>query len=191
LLNVGIIYHNKEEVLFITYPLKERCYIAMKRKTGIIISIIAVSIFSFGGIYAYAKYFGPQTVMQTNSDKVNCRQGNVLDGVDRQARFTVLSTCEKVIGIVHGMTGAKQDDGDYQFDLVVQEPYKQLLNQVNNNQVGGMLVIEIIPRDQNNNPSVQIPKNGDRVEAYGPWVTDNPHGWNELHPAWKIKILPA
>jgi phospholipase C len=27
------------------------------------------------------------------------------------------------------------------------------------------------------------------LEAYGVWVTDNPHGWNELHPAWKVKIL--
>jgi len=67
----------------------------MKRKTAIIISIAAVIIFSAGGLYAYAKYFGPQTVMQTSSDKVNCRQGNVHDGVGRQARFTVLSTCEK------------------------------------------------------------------------------------------------
>jgi len=96
----------------------------MKRKTAIIISIVVIAVFSAGGTYAYTKYFGPQIVLQTNPDKVNCRQGNVLDGVDRQARFTVLSTCENVIGIVSGMTGTKQDDGDYQFDLVVQEPYK-------------------------------------------------------------------
>jgi hypothetical protein len=51
-----------------------------------------------------------------------------------------------------------------------------------------MLVIEIIPKDQSSN-LVQIPKNGDRIEAYGVWVTDNPHGWNELHPTWKIKTL--
>jgi hypothetical protein len=164
----------------------------MKRKTAIIISIIVVVIFSAGGIYAYARYFGPQIVIQTNPDKVNCRQGNVLDGVDRQARFTVLSTCQNVIGVVHDMTGNKQSDGDYQFDLDVTGQSKRLLNQVNNNQVNGMLVIEVIPKDQNsNNPFVQIPKNGDRIEVYGPWVTDNPHGWNELQPAWKIKILPV
>ena len=28
----------------------------------------------------------PQTVVQVNSDRINCRQGNVLDGVERQAR---------------------------------------------------------------------------------------------------------
>jgi hypothetical protein len=29
-----------------------------------------------------------------------------------------------------------------------------------------------------------------RIEAYGAWVTDIlAGGWNELHPAWKVKIL--
>jgi hypothetical protein len=164
----------------------------MKRKTSVIVSIIVMApVLLIGGLYSYLKYFGPQTVIQTNSDAVNCRQGNVLDGVDRQAKFTVLSTCEKVVGVVHGMSGEKQGDGVYQFDLEVQAPYKRLLNPGNYNKVNGMLVIEIIPKDQNNNPSVNIPKNGDRVEAYGAWVTDNPHGWNELHPAWKVKVLSA
>ena len=86
--------------------------------------------------------------MQTSHDKDNCRQGNVLDGVDRQARFTVLSTCQKVVGIVHDMKGTKEDDGDYQFNLALEQPYKKLLNQVNIKQVNGMLVIEIIPKDQ-------------------------------------------
>jgi hypothetical protein len=114
--------------------------------------ILNLAVFSVGGIYSYTKYYDPQTVLQTNYDKVNRRQGNVLDGVDRQARFTVLSTYEKVIGVVHDMTGTKQDDGDYQFNLVVHEPCKRLLNQVN-----GMLVIEVIPHDQNSSV-VQIPK---------------------------------
>ena len=87
------------------------------------------------------------------------------------------------------MTGPKQSDGDYQFNLDLEHPYNKFLNDGNDNRVNGMLVIEIIPRDQINNPSVQIPKNGDRIEAYGAWVTDNPHGWNELHPAWKVKVL--
>jgi cell division protein YceG involved in septum cleavage len=162
----------------------------MKRKITIISIMIIAIILSAVGIYLYERVFGPQTVIQTNSDKVNCRQGNIFDGVTRQARFTVLSTCEKVIGIVHDMKGTKEPDGDYQFNLALEQPYKRLLNYVNNNRVNGMLVIEIIPRDQISNPYVQIPKNGDRIEAYGAWVTDNlAGGWNELHPAWKVKIL--
>jgi hypothetical protein len=52
-----------------------------------------------------------------------------------------------------------------------------------------MLVIEIIPKDENSS-LVQIPKNGDRIQAYGAWVTDNlAGGWNELHPAWELKKI--
>ncbi len=158
-----------------------------KRRILIVLAVI-IAILIAATTYAYTNYFGPKTVLQVNPDKDNCRQGNVLDGVDRQARFTVLSTCEKVIGVVHDMKGTKEDDGDYQFDLSVDKPYDKLLNEQNNKQVNGMLVIEITPKDQNSN-LVQIPKNGDRIQAYGAWVTDNPHGWNEIHPAWKLKIL--
>lgn len=157
----------------------------MKRKYAVL--IIIVIVVPVAGVYGYYNYFGPQTVMQTNSGP-NCRQGNVLDGVDRQARFLVLSTCEKAIGVVHDMNGQKQDDGDYQFNLDVEDPYKRLLNDDNTKQVNGMLVVEIIPKDQNN-PDVTIPQNGDKIEVYGSWVTDRPHGWNEIHPAWKIAVI--
>ncbi len=109
----------------------------------------------------------------------------------RQARFTVLSTCEKVVGIVHDMKGNKEFDGDYQFNLALEQPFKKLLNQVNDKQGKGMLVVEIIPKDQNSN-LVQIPKNGDRIHTYRALVNDNlAGGWNELHPAWNVKILPT
>lgn len=162
----------------------------MKRKTTTIDILIIAVFVSAVGIYLYERVFGPQTVIQTNPDKVNCTQRNIFDGVTRQARFTVLSTCKKVVGMVHDMKGTKEPDGDYQFNLALEPPYKKLLNYVNNNRVNGMLVIEIIPRDQINNPYVQIPKNGDRIEAYGAWITDNlDGGWNELYPAWKLKVL--
>jgi hypothetical protein len=160
----------------------------MKRKTSVIVSVVVMAILSAGGIYAYSKYFGPQTVVQSNPDENNCRQGNVLEGVDRQARFTVLSTCEKVVGIVHDMKGTKEDDGDYQFNLDIENQYKNLLNQENIKQAKGMLVLEIIPKDQDSS-LVRIPKNGDTIQAYGALVTDNPHGWNELHPSWKVKVI--
>lgn len=161
----------------------------MNRKAIIIsLSLFAIAIISFVAVYTYENYFGPKTVQQTDLDKSHCRQGNVLAGVNRQARFTVLSTCEQAVGMVHNMTGIKKADGDYQFNLAVQKSYTKLLNEENIKQVQGMLVVEIIPRDQNTS-SVQIPKNGDKIEVYGAWVTDNPKGWNELHPAWNITIL--
>jgi hypothetical protein len=91
-------------------------------------------------------YFGAKTELQTNHDKVHCRLGDVLKGVDKQVRFTVLSPCEHVVGIVHNMTGMKKEDGDYQFNLAVQKPYRKLLNEINLKQVEGMLIVEIIPK---------------------------------------------
>lgn len=146
---------------------------------------IAVVIITFIGVYGYYNYFGPQAVMQTNSDP-NCKQGNIFEGVDRQARFKVLSTCETIAGVVHDMS--KQEDGDYQFNVDVDTQYKKFLNDANNNQVNRMLVVEIIPKDQNSS-NIYIPKEGDRIQAIGAWVTDTPHGWNEIHPAWKITLL--
>jgi hypothetical protein len=97
----------------------------MKRKktliiTSIIIVVVAV-ILSTIGTYLYTRVFGPQTVIQSNPDKVNCRQGNILDGVWGPIRFTVLSTCQKVVGIVHDMGGTKEDDGDYEFNLDLEQ----------------------------------------------------------------------
>jgi hypothetical protein len=115
----------------------------MEIKTTIITGVIIIAVvLSAGGLYLYERVLGPQTVMQTNPDKINCRQGNIFDGVTRQARFTVLSTCEKVVGIVHDMKGTKEPDGDYQFNLALESPCKRLLNYVNNNNVNGMLVMK-------------------------------------------------
>ena len=61
----------------------------------------------------------------------------------------MLSTCEKVVGIVHDMKGTKENDGDYQFNMDLEQLYKKLLNHVNDKQMRGMLVIELIPKDQN------------------------------------------
>ena len=98
----------------------------MNRKVLLFASIFTVAVVSFAAVYSYENYFGAKIVRQTNHDNVHCRQGNVLEGVDRQARFTVLSPCEQVVGIVHNMTGIKEEDGDYQFNLVVQKPYRKL-----------------------------------------------------------------
>ena len=89
---------------------------------------------------------------------------------------------------VHDIKNTTEDDGDYQFNLAVTQPYSKLLNQANKQQVNNMLVMEITSSDQNST-KVQIPKNGQQIEAIGAWVTDNPHGWNELHPIWSLIIL--
>ena len=59
----------------------------MNRNELLIALLFGIAIISFVGVYSYENYFGPKTVLQTNHDKGHCRQGNVLAGVDRQARF--------------------------------------------------------------------------------------------------------
>ena len=116
-----------------------------------------------------------------------CREGNVLEDVYDPERLNVLSSCEEVIGIVENSERAH--DGDYKMYLEVENGYKNLLNEENDKKVNGLLVIEIIPEDQDSS-MVEIPKDGDRVRVVGAWVTDEgAGGWNEIHPAWIVEIL--
>ena len=116
-----------------------------------------------------------------------CREGNVLEDVYDPERLNVLSSCEEVIGIVEDSETAH--DGDYKMYLEVENAYKNLLNEENDAKTDGLLVIEIIPEDQDSS-MVEIPKDGDRVRVVGAWVTDEgAGGWNEIHPAWIVEIL--
>jgi hypothetical protein len=116
-----------------------------------------------------------------------CREGNVLEDVYDPERLNVLSSCEEVIGIVEDSERAH--DGDYKMYLEVENGYKNLLNEENDAKTDGLLVIEIIPEDQDSS-MVEIPKDGDRVRVVGAWVTDEgAGGWNEIHPAWIVEIL--
>jgi hypothetical protein len=116
-----------------------------------------------------------------------CRKGNVLKGVYNPGRLNVLSSCEEAIGIVYD--SERVNDGDYKLYLDVEDEYKNLLNEANDERVNGLLVVEIIPKDQDSS-MVEIPKDGDRVRVVGAWVSDEgAGGWNEIHPAWKVEVL--
>src|SRR5215212_2250904 len=116
-----------------------------------------------------------------------CREGNVLEDVYDPERLNVLSSCEEVIGIVED--SGRAHDGDYKMYLEVENGYKNLLNEENDAKTDGLLVIEIVPEDQDSS-MVEIPKDGDRVRVVGAWVTDEgAGGWNEIHPAWIVEIL--
>ena len=111
-------------------------HLHFERKSLVIAGIVA-AIVIIGGTFAYSRYFGIRTVIRTNLDKDICREGNIFDRVDRQARFTALSGCEAAIEIVHDIKGARQKHGDYQFNLDIEQPYKKLLNDGNDKQVNG------------------------------------------------------
>jgi len=77
------------------------------------------------------------------------------------------------------------DDGDYKFLLDVEDKYKYLLNEKNDDKTDGYLVVEIVPPDQDSK-NIVLPDSGDKVHVWGAWVTDKPKGWHEIHPAWKV-----
>ena len=110
-----------------------------------------------------------------------CKAGNVLDGASNAGDLRVLAECQDAIGTV--MHTKKMDDGDYKFFLDVEQPFKFLVNEKNNEKTEGFLVVEIVPPHQD---GMYLPKDGDRVHVWGAWVTDKPKGWHEIHPTWKV-----
>jgi hypothetical protein len=120
-------------------------------------------------------------------DDQECRKGNVLKNVYDPGRLNVLSSCEEAIGIVHD--SERVNDGDFKFYLDVEDDYTKLLNEANYDRSNGLLVVEIIPADQDSS-MIEIPDDGDRVRVVGAWVSDEgAGGWNEIHPAWKVQVL--
>jgi hypothetical protein len=113
----------------------------------------------------------------------DCRTGNVLAGASNEEDLRVLSECQEATGVV--MHTKKMDDGDYKFFLNLDDKFKFLTNEKNNDKTDGFLVVEIVPPDQGKN-GVVLPKEGDRVHVWGAWVTDKPKGWHEIHPTWKV-----
>ena len=113
----------------------------------------------------------------------NCRNGNVLSGASNEEDLKVLAECQEAVGDV--MHTKKMDDGDYKFLLKLDDKYDFLINDKNNEKTDGLLVVEVVPDDQNIH-SVVLPESGDKVHIWGAWVTDKPKGWHEIHPTWQI-----
>ena len=126
----------------------------------------------------------PQAARQLGAD--GCAIGDPLAGVYAPSRLKVLNPCITVEGTV-GNDITKALDGDITFGLEVSGDDLRLLNDANIQNEGGALHIEIVPLDQT---AVSAPQPGQRVRVTGPWVTDLVHGHNEIHPAFRIQLLP-
>ncbi len=116
-----------------------------------------------------------------------CRGGPPLAGVYHLARLHVLRHCVVASGVVTKVK-FEEFDGDVHVDL---RPDDRTLLSDGNDQVGGALVVEIVPQDRG---TVPVPEPGARITVVGPWVDDTAHGWREIHPAWWIsagRIQPA
>ncbi|MGB8766624.1 MAG: hypothetical protein WCC79_04815 [Nitrososphaeraceae archaeon] len=113
----------------------------------------------------------------------NCRDGNVLDGASNAEDLKVLAECQEAVGDV--MHTKKMDDGDYKFLLKLEDKYEFLINDKNDEKTDGLLVVEVVPSDQDLQ-NVVLPEAGDKVHIWGAWVTDEPKGWHEIHPTWQV-----
>jgi hypothetical protein len=112
-----------------------------------------------------------------------CREGNVLEGASNAEDLKVLAECQDAVGAV--MHTKKMDDGDYKFLLKLDDQYQFLVNDHNQEKTDGLLVIEVVPKDQNLE-NIYLPESGDKVHVWGAWVTDEPKGWHEIHPTWQV-----
>jgi hypothetical protein len=118
---------------------------------------------------------------ESETDK-ECRDGNVLDGASNQEDLRVIQECEEAEGEV--MHTKNMDDGDYKFLLRLDDKYEFLLNDGNEDDTDGFLVVEVVPKDRD---STLLPDTGDKVHIFGAWVTDEPKGWREIHPVWSVE----
>ena len=88
----------------------------------------------------------------------------LLPALQMQEDLRVLSECQDATGVV--MHTKKMDDGDYKLFLKLDEKFKFLVNEKNNEKTDGFLVVEIVPPDQGKS-GIILPKEGDHVHVMG------------------------
>ena len=118
-----------------------------------------------------------------------CRSGDPLAGVYHPSRLHVKSRCRVVSGTVERVKFERYD-GDVHIALRPDAGQEHYLSR-GNEQVGGALILEIIPQDRSR---VTVPDVGTRILVVGPWVDDTAHDWMEIHPVWYVsagRVVPA
>jgi hypothetical protein len=135
----------------------------------------------------------------TASVMPSCDSPPPLNYVWMSFRLYAISKCTAVSGIVDAI--GHSDDGDVDFLLDVDPPYKKLINVVNVSKQKGDLIVEIVCDGPVTNifamggcggykNSLPLPKVGDHIYVTGAQVLDLLHGgWIEVHPVYSIKTL--
>src|SRR4051812_11998594 len=106
-------------------------------------------------------------------------------------RFIINEQCVTVSGTI--MSKKREADGDYHIRLKLDSAENKYLNAKNYEIQKGCLVIEVIcfrkvkqadaiAPCRHCPTGVYIPRRGEHVKVTGTFVTDNQHGWNEIHP---------
>ncbi len=128
--------------------------------------------------------------MQVDTDEGCPRVDNVFGEVYDPERLRIVDTCMFVEGTVVGAPKIV-DDGDYVFDVRVDQGYKDTLSLGSWILRRGTIHIEVVPGDY-----FEVLAGlggvcpGDRVRVTGVFVVDTDHGlWSEIHPAYRIEVL--
>jgi hypothetical protein len=121
-------------------------------------------------------------------------------------RLKVIRPCITVTGTI--ATARAEKDGDYHIRLAVDSDFRSLLNAKNNARLprgqSGCLVVEPMCEAEWTQPDVinegvcnnfsqrvfTLSMIGDHVSVTGAYVTDMQHGWNEIHPVSRIRVIP-
>jgi hypothetical protein len=130
-----------------------------------------------------------------------------LANVHDPSRFQVVTPCVTVSGKVQNVH--TDPDGDVHFELLPDDPFVGLLNDMNKSQRRGGLVVKIVPADQPGctrgqpirpdrpdygsctGADVLTPGYGAHVAVTGPYVLNRIRGWMEIHPAWAVNQQTA
>lgn len=159
-----------------------------------VVGVVAVLVLVSGFVvlrrrrrYRYRhKYLAPATPAPPSGE---CwtppdRVGDPLKGVYSPDRLRILSSCQVASGKV--LEVRHEPDGDVHIRLSPDQLYSALPVQGQD-----FIICEIIPTDQVGGSSglnVAEPQAGDHVTVNGPWCFDRIHGWNEIHPVWKLVV---
>src|SRR5215472_16581935 len=109
-------------------------------------------------------------------------------------------SCINYQGVI--LADLSEKDGDRHLWIAPDLGYLSYLNELNVYHNQKALVAEIVPActkepaseeaaAQCPKSSIEPPAEGAHVEVTGAYVLDTAHGWLEVHPVAKIKILPA
>ena len=138
-------------------------------------------------------------LFSNNSVKAQTCDQTLWNHVYHNYRLAVHDSCMSATGTVYSLI--YEADGDIHIRLTVDAAYTYMLNSYNYSGELGKLIIEPVCATTITQPdavsacvgfsnSVFIPAVGEYVKCTGDYVTDNDHGWNEIHPVTSIIIIP-
>ena len=112
-------------------------------------------------------------------------------------RLQLIKKCLTVKGTIEEIR--KENDGDDHILLKLDPGQDSLLNDKNNEQQKGDLIIEVVCLNSvkqedaieacKDCPVVQIWPRGSHVSVSGSYVIDKHHGWAEIHPVTKMELI--